>query len=122
MVIESPRHPRTFYLTGDDKLSQDLRWDEKANQLCAYVAYSLVPGGGDVDMDPANYRILELPFPDVHLDKEGNLFVVSDRNQTVPIGHLVNGVFGTEVALDDRVHLSAHRRDQVLSAKLIVDD
>jgi hypothetical protein len=73
-------------------------------------------------MDPANYRVLELPFPDVHLDRDGNLFVVSDRNQMVPIGHLENGVFGTEVVLDDRVHLSAHRRDQVLSAKLIVDD
>jgi hypothetical protein len=84
------------------------------------VTYSLVSGGGDADLDPANYRVLQLPFPGIKLDKDGNLFVVDSQKRRLPIGHLESGIFGGKVVLNDNVRLSAHRRDRVLSGKLIV--
>ena len=120
LVVPSPRHPRTFDIGANDKLSHELRWDEETQTLSAFVAYSLVSGGGDDDMDPANYRVLQLPFPDVKLDKDSNLFVMDSQNRKLLIGHLESGIFGAKVVLNENVRLSAHRRDQELSGKLIV--
>lgn len=120
LVITSPRHPRTFDITGNDKLSQDLRWDAETQTLSAFVAYSLVSGGGDEEIDPANYRVLQLPFPGVKLDKDSNLFVLDSQNRKLFIGHLESGIFGGKVVLNDNVRLSAHRHDRELSGKLVV--
>jgi hypothetical protein len=120
LVITSPRHPRTFDVTGNDKLSQGLRWDAETQTLSAFVTYSLVSGGGDEEIDPANYRVLQLPFPDVKLDKDSNLFVLDSQNRKLLIGHLDSGIFGTKVVLNDNVRLSAHRHDRELSGKLVV--
>jgi hypothetical protein len=120
LVITSPRHARTFDVSGNNKLSQDLRWNSETQSLTAVVSYSLITGEGDADFDPANYRVIELPFPSVKLDKDSNLFVWDPRNQKVVIGHLEGGVFGARVVLNENVRLSAHRRAQELSGKLIV--
>ena len=120
LVITSPRHPRTFDITGNDKLSQELRWDAETQTLSAFVAYSLVSGGGDEEIDPANYRVLQLPFPGVKLDKDSNLFVLDSQNRKLFIGHLESGIFGGKVVLNDNVRLSAHRHDRELSGKLVV--
>jgi hypothetical protein len=120
LVITSPRHPRTFDITGNDKLSQELRWDAETQTLSAFVAYSLVSGGGDEDIDPANYRVLQLPFPGVKLDKDRNLFVLDSQNRKLFIGHLDSGIFGSKIVLNDNVRLSAHRHDRELSGKLVV--
>ena len=84
------------------------------------MTYSLVSGGGDAELDPANYRVIELPFPGIKLDKDRNFFAVDSRNRKVLIGHLSDGIFGTKVVLNDNVRLSAHRIDKMLSGKLIV--
>jgi hypothetical protein len=120
LVITSPRHPKTFDITGNDKLSQELRWDAETQTLSAFVTYSLVSGGGDADLDPANYRVLQLPFPGIKLDKDSNLFVLDSQKRKLLLGHLYSGIFGTQVVLTDNVRLSAHRRDRELSGKLIV--
>ncbi len=120
LVITSPRHPRTFDVTGNDKLSQELRWDAKTQTLSAFVTYSLVSGGGDEEIDPANYRVLELPFPNIKLDRDSNLFVLDSRDRKVMIGRLEDGIFGHKVVLNENVRLSAHRHDRELSGKLVV--
>jgi hypothetical protein len=97
-----------------------LRWDAETQTLSAFVTYSLVSGGGDEEIDPANHRVLQLPFPGVKLDKDSNLFVLDSQNRRLLIGHLDSGIFGTKVVLNDNVRLSAHRRDRELSGKLIV--
>ncbi len=120
LVITSPRHPRTFDVTGNDKLSEELRWDAKTQTLSAFVTYSLVSGGGDEEIDPANYRVLELPFPNIKLDRDNNLFVLDSRDRKVMIGRLEDGIFGRKVVLNENVRLSAHRHDRELSGKLVV--
>src|ERR1700722_14242322 len=70
LVITSPRHPRTFDVSGNDKLSQELRWNSETQTLSAFVTYSLVSESGDEEIDPANYRVLELPFPNIKLDRD----------------------------------------------------
>lgn len=120
LVITSPRHPRTFDVTGNDKLSEKLRWDAKTQTLSAFVTYSLVSGGGDEEIDPANYRVLELPFPNIKLDRDNNLFVLDSRDRKVMIGRLEDGIFGRKVVLNENVRLSAHRHDRELSGKLVV--
>ncbi len=120
LIITSPLHPGTFDISGNDKLSQELSWNRETQTLLAFVTYSLVSGGGDVELDPANYRVLELPFPGVKLDKDGNLFVLDTLNQKVLIGRLESGIFGGKVMLNKNVQLSAHRHDRELSGKLIV--
>ena len=120
IVIISPRHPRTFDVSGNDKLSQELRWNTETQTLSAFVTYSLVSGGGDADLDPANYRVLELPFPSIKLDKNDNFFVLDSRNRKLGIGRLGSGIFGNKVILNKNVQLSAHRRDQKLFGKLVV--
>jgi hypothetical protein len=97
-----------------------LRWDAETQTLSAFVAYSLVSGGGDAELDPANYRVFQLPFPGIKLDKDGHLFVLDSQNRKLSIGHLDSGIFGSNVVLNGNVRLSAHRRDQELSGKLIV--
>ncbi len=121
LVITSPRHPRTFDVTGNDKLSQELRWDAKTQTLSAFVTYSLVSGGGDEEIDPANYRVLELPFPDIKLDRENNLYVLDSRDRKVMIGRLEDGIFGRKVVLNENVRLSAHRHNRELFGKLVVN-
>jgi len=80
----------------------------------------LVSGGGDAELDPANYRVLQLPFPGIKLDKDSNLFVADGQHRKLVIGRLDSGIFGSKVVLNGNVRLSAHRRDQQLSGKLIV--
>ncbi len=120
LVITSPRHPRTFDVSGNDKLSQELRWNSETQTLSAFVTYSLVSGGGDEEIDPANYRVLELPFPNIKLDRDNNLFVLDSRDRKVMIGRLEDGIFGRKVVLNENVRLSAHRHDRELSGKLVV--
>jgi hypothetical protein len=116
----SPRHPRTFDVSGNDKLAQDLRWNQEAQTLSVYVTYSMVSGGGDDELDPSNYKVLELPFSGVHLDEKSNLFVLNSQNERVILGRLESGIFGAKVVLNNNVQLSAHRHNGELSAKLIV--
>jgi hypothetical protein len=85
------------------------------------VTYSLVSGGGDEEIDPANYRVLELPFPDIKLDRENNLYVLDSRDRKVMIGRLEDGIFGRKVVLNENVRLSAHRHNRELFGKLVVN-
>jgi hypothetical protein len=120
LIITSPRHPRTFDVEANDKLSQELRWNPTTQSLSAVVTYSYVSGGGDDELDPANYRVLELPFPNVHVDEKSNLFALNDHKERVSLGHLESGIFGDKVVLNNNVRLSAHRHENELAAKLII--
>lgn len=122
MVIFSPRHPASFYFSGNDKLSQELRWNKETQTLEACVTYSLVSGGGDDEDDPSNYKTFELPFPTVKLDQNNNLIAFGRQNRAVHLGHLEGGIFGPKVVLNDNVKFSAHRRNGSLSAKIIVSE
>lgn len=122
-VIEiiSPSHPRTFDVTGNDKLSQELVWDKKAKTLFANVTYSELLGGGDAELDPSNYETFELPFPTVELDSKNNLFVLDSQKERILLGHLEGAVFGPKVVLKSNVLFVAHRHNGELSAKITVN-
>ena len=120
MVIMSPSHPGTLLVDVNDKLSQDLRWNDETQTLSADVAYSLVDGGGDDEIDPANYKTFELPFPAVGIDRENRLFALTCQKERIFLGHLERGILGTRVMLDPNVRLIAHRHNGHLSAQLIV--
>ena len=119
IVINSPRHPATFYLTGNDKLCQDLRWDKETQTLSAYVSYSMIDGVGDTSWDPADCQTFKLPFPSVSLDQKNNLFVDVHKRKIL-LGHVQDGTFDGEVKLNDQTQLIAHRHDGRLSARLVV--
>jgi hypothetical protein len=116
----SPKHPATFAVGANDKLSQNLEWDNDTQTLFAKVTYSEVSGGGEDEMDPANYKTYALPFPTVKLDQNNNLVAINDTHDQHVVGHLEGGPFGTNVVLRRNVQLIAHRRDGKLSARLIV--
>jgi hypothetical protein len=116
--ITSPSHPRTFYVSGYEKLAQDLSWEKKDGILTGKVTYSIIMGGGDALFDPANYRTFDLPFPGVHR-AANSLYLQRDR-QKVYVGHLEQGAFGTQVKLNSNVQFVAHRRDGELWGELIL--
>ena len=117
--IISPSHPRTFYITGYPKMSQDLSWEKKDGLLTGKVTYSLVMSAGDELFDPANYRTFDLPFPGVHLNAKDGLYFRRE-GRTVDVGYLEQGAFGTQVKLNNNVHFVAHGRDGQLSGKLVI--
>jgi hypothetical protein len=119
--ITSPCHPRTFYVSGYEKLSQDLSWGKKDGILTGKVTYSIIMGGGDALFDPANYRTFDLPFPGVHRTANNSLYLQRE-GQKVYVGHLEQGVFGTQVKLDSNVQFVAHRRDGELWGALILSN
>jgi hypothetical protein len=94
--IISPSHPATFYVNGNEKLGQDLTWDDKAGILKGNVTYSLVMASGDELIDPANYTTFGLPFPTIRLAPNKELYVIANH-QKVAIGRLEEGAFGTQV-------------------------
>ena len=117
--ITSPSHPRTFYLTGYPKMSQELSWEKNDGILTGKVTYSIVMGGGDELFDPANYRTFDLPFPGIHRTSKDTLYFQRE-GQKVYVGHLEDGAFGTQVRLNSNVYFVAHRRDGILSGRLII--
>ena len=119
-VIVSPMHPRTFDVGANDKLSQTLDWNKETRTLSAKVTYSEVSGGGDDELDPANYKTFTLPFPTVALDGKNNLFIVGDKQRKLVLGHLKEGSIGIDVVLKDNARLVAHRHDGRLSAWLMI--
>jgi hypothetical protein len=119
--IISPSHPRTFYIAGYPKISQDLSWEKKDGVLTGKVTYSLVMSAGDELLDPANYRTFDLPFPGVHLNAKDRLYL-QRKARIVDVGYLEEGAFGTQVKLNDNVHFAAHRRDGELSGELVIFD
>jgi len=117
--IPSPDHPQTWFTYYYDKLDQRLRWSDKDRTLYLAVTYSLAPyTDGD---DPTQYTTFWLKFPSVRLDDaRGRFYHVAQDGSKVDIGRRVSGPFGDRVVLNKNVHLSAHRKNDELKAKLIV--
>ncbi len=121
-IVASPSQPDTLLVGLNQKLDQNLRWDEKEGTLTACVTYSLIDGGGDTDCDPLDYRTFELPFPAVRLDQDNNLTVLDSKKRKILLGHLESDPYGSRVVLNDNVRLIAHRKNGRLWGRIVVVD
>jgi len=123
VVIASPNHPRTWYVNELDKFTQILRWDDEDQTLYLDVTYSLNGEWPLMDSnDPDQYGTFTVSFPDVHQNEAHHeLYYVDGSGHKFSLGWIKPGVFGKKVVLRDNVKLSAHRRNGVLKAMLIVD-
>ncbi len=102
-------------------MAQELSWEKEDGVLTGKVTYSIVLGEGDELFDPANYRTFDLPFPGVQLTAKNSLYLQRE-GQKIYVGHLEQGVFGTQVKLNSNVQFVAHRRDGELWGELILSN
>ncbi len=120
-TIASPDHPRSWYVGADfDKLDQSLRWDERHQVLCLDITYTL-QGEWPVRQDPDLSNRFTVRFPVVRFDPASRqLYFASSPGRRTFIGSVQSSFFGPRVALDRNVEVSAHRRNGVIDAAIII--
>jgi hypothetical protein len=116
--IVSPDHPATWEVGFNDKVAQRLRWSESEGGLLLDVTYSLITYTDTIP--PSDFKTYTVAFPGVSMDGDGRLFVLDNHKHKIIIGSRTGGPFGTQVALNRSVELSAHRRNGRLNAMLVI--
>ncbi len=120
-TIPSPDHPPTWYVSASfDKLDQSLRWSSRDQILSLDITYTL-QGEWPLHDDPDLYQGFTVHFPAVHLDPASRqLYFASAPGRRTFIGSVEPSFFGRRVVLDRNVAVSAHRRNGVIDAAIII--
>jgi hypothetical protein len=103
-----------------DKLDQSLSWNARRQSLDLEITYTL-QGEWPLHDDPDLYNRFTVHFPAVHLDPATRqLYFASSPGRRTFIGTVQPSFFGRRVVLDRNVEVSAHRRNGVIDAAIII--
>jgi hypothetical protein len=121
LKIVSPDHPAIWFVGGDfEKFDQSLHWNEDTQMLSLDIVYTL--NGEWPHYEQADrFDAFNLSFPAVRENRvDHELYWLDHAGCKVVLGAVEPGVLGNRVVLRKDVELSAHRKNGILHAMLVV--